>query len=103
LRRTGRSYGSGWAWGGRGTTRHGWRCAAAGEPVARSGAAVQRVRAEHVAARERPKGSVRRKWVPPRTDRRALACLGVRARGKPRRCAMHGVAHDARAGAVGSN
>jgi hypothetical protein len=32
-----------------------------------------------------PGGSVRRKWVPPRADRRALAGLGVRARGEPQR------------------
>jgi hypothetical protein len=61
------------------------RRAAAGEPVARGGTAVQRVWAEHVAARERPERSVRRKWVPPRADRRALTGLSVWARGKPRR------------------
>jgi hypothetical protein len=54
----------------------------ADELVARGSTAVQRVRAEHVAARDRLEGSVRHKWVPPRTDRRALPGLGVRARGK---------------------
>jgi hypothetical protein len=44
-----------------------------------------------------PEGSVWRKWVPPRADRRALAGLGVRARGH--RGGARGMAHSGVQGA----
>jgi hypothetical protein len=45
-----------------------------------------------------PGGSVQRKWVPPRADRRALAGLGVRARGN-----RGGTRGMARSGVQGAN
>jgi hypothetical protein len=62
----------------------------------RGGTAVQCVRAKHVAARERPEGSVRRKWVPPSVDRRALAGLGLRARGNRGGASVRGARRSAR-------